>query len=61
MSDGGTARASAFERGGARKAAEGLDHLSGFGNEHSSEALPAPCPRDATRLSARRSGCTRSS
>lgn len=28
----------------ARKAAEGLDHLSGFGNEHSSEAVPGALP-----------------
>ncbi|MGW9498385.1 homogentisate 1,2-dioxygenase [Streptomyces prasinus] len=44
MSDGGTARASAFERGAARKAAEELGHLSGFGNEHSSEAVPGALP-----------------
>ncbi|AXK34024.1 homogentisate 1,2-dioxygenase [Streptomyces armeniacus] len=28
----------------ARKTAEGLDHLSGFGNEHSSEAVPGALP-----------------
>ncbi|GHF49775.1 homogentisate 1,2-dioxygenase [Streptomyces morookaense] len=28
----------------ARKAAEGLEHLSGFGNEHSSEAVPGALP-----------------
>ncbi|MEU7168750.1 homogentisate 1,2-dioxygenase [Streptomyces morookaense] len=28
----------------ARKAAEGLEHLSGFGNEHSSEAVPRALP-----------------
>ncbi|WP_371672526.1 homogentisate 1,2-dioxygenase [Streptomyces sp. NBC_00289] len=44
MSDGGTSRASVFERGGARKAAEELAHLSGFGNEHSSEAVPGALP-----------------
>ncbi|NBM18453.1 homogentisate 1,2-dioxygenase [Streptomyces sp. GC420] len=32
----------AIER--ARKTAEGLEHLSGFGNEHSSEALPGALP-----------------
>ncbi len=61
MSDGATARGSATEREEARKTAEGLEHLSGFGNEHSSEAVPGPCPWAATPRSARRSGCTRSS
>ncbi|CAM5564823.1 Homogentisate 1,2-dioxygenase [Streptomyces alboniger] len=44
MSDGGTSRASVFERGGARKTAEGLTYLSGFGNEHSSQAVPGALP-----------------
>ncbi|MFF5145660.1 homogentisate 1,2-dioxygenase [Streptomyces sp. NPDC013157] len=46
MGDGGTSRASAFERerGEARKTAEGLAYLSGFGNEHSSEAVPGALP-----------------
>src|SRR4051812_38136189 len=34
----------ASTRGDARKAAEGLAHLSGFGNEHSSEAVPGALP-----------------
>ncbi|MGA5118176.1 homogentisate 1,2-dioxygenase [Streptomyces pseudogriseolus] len=44
MSDGATARGSATEREEARKTAEGLEHLSGFGNEHSSEAVPGALP-----------------
>src|SRR3954462_11234899 len=44
MSDGGTSRASGFEPGEARKTAEGLTYLSGFGNEHSSEAVPGALP-----------------
>ncbi|SDD41380.1 homogentisate 1,2-dioxygenase [Streptomyces prasinopilosus] len=44
MSDGGTARAGASGRAGARKAAGELGHLSGFGNEHSSEAVPGALP-----------------
>lgn len=47
--------------GDARKTAEGLTYLSGFGNEHSSEAVPGPCRTAATRRSAHRSGCTRNS
>ncbi|MEW1568667.1 homogentisate 1,2-dioxygenase, partial [Streptomyces sp. NPDC093509] len=34
--------------GDARKTAEGLAYLSGFGNEHSSEAVPGALP-DGTR------------
>ncbi|MGP4092307.1 homogentisate 1,2-dioxygenase, partial [Streptomyces sp. KR55] len=30
--------------GDARKTAEGLAHLHGFGNEHSSEAVPGALP-----------------
>ncbi len=30
--------------GDARKTAEGLTHLTGFGNEHSSEAVPGALP-----------------
>jgi homogentisate 1,2-dioxygenase len=44
MSDGGTARTGAGDREAARKAAEGLAHLSGFGNEHCSEAVPGALP-----------------
>ncbi|MGC5000508.1 homogentisate 1,2-dioxygenase [Streptomyces sp. DT195] len=44
MTDGGTSRASGFERGGARKTAEGLSYLTGFGNEHASEAVPGALP-----------------
>ncbi|MFF8543532.1 homogentisate 1,2-dioxygenase [Streptomyces werraensis] len=44
MSDGATARGGATEREEARKIAEGLEHLSGFGNEHSSEAVPGALP-----------------
>ncbi|MCP9998487.1 homogentisate 1,2-dioxygenase [Streptomyces werraensis] len=44
MSDGATARGGATEREEARKSAEGLEHLSGFGNEHSSEAVPGALP-----------------
>ncbi|WP_181806199.1 homogentisate 1,2-dioxygenase [Streptomyces shenzhenensis] len=48
MSDGGTSRASVYERererGEARKTAEGLSYLSGFGNEHSSQAVPGALP-----------------
>lgn len=44
MSDGGTARMGAGDREAARKAAEGLAHLSGFGNEHCSEAVPGALP-----------------
>ncbi|MEU0913924.1 homogentisate 1,2-dioxygenase [Streptomyces althioticus] len=44
MSDGATARGSATEREEARKIAEDLEHLSGFGNEHSSEAVPGALP-----------------
>ncbi|CAM5681158.1 Homogentisate 1,2-dioxygenase OS=Streptomyces albaduncus OX=68172 GN=hmgA PE=3 SV=1 [Streptomyces griseoloalbus] len=44
MSDGATARGSATEREEARKTAEGLERLSGFGNEHSSEAVPGALP-----------------
>ncbi|MGQ5227177.1 homogentisate 1,2-dioxygenase [Streptomyces sp. yara] len=44
MSDGATARGSATESEEARKIAEGLEHLSGFGNEHSSEAVPGALP-----------------
>src|SRR3954452_12425376 len=44
MSDGGTSRARTFERGGARKTAEGLTYLTGFGNEHSSQAVPGALP-----------------
>ncbi len=43
----GTNSTSAMEQGTrerARKAAEGLTHLSGFGNEHSSEAVPGALP-----------------
>src|SRR4051812_49748041 len=34
----------ASTRGDARKAAEGLAHLSGFGNEHASVAVPGALP-----------------
>ncbi|NJP52504.1 homogentisate 1,2-dioxygenase [Streptomyces sp. SBST2-5] len=44
MSDGGTARAGQSERDEARKVAESLTYLSGFGNEHSSEAVPGALP-----------------
>ncbi|GAA1416213.1 homogentisate 1,2-dioxygenase [Streptomyces thermospinosisporus] len=44
MSDGGTARAGEPERDEARKVAEALTYLSGFGNEHSSEAVPGALP-----------------
>lgn len=44
MTDGGTVRAKTFEHGGARRTAEGLAYLSGFGNEHSSEAIPGALP-----------------
>ena len=44
MSDGGISRASVFGREDARKTAEGLTYLSGFGNEHSSEAVPGALP-----------------
>ncbi|GAA0650391.1 homogentisate 1,2-dioxygenase [Streptomyces thermocarboxydovorans] len=44
MSDGGTARAGESERDEARKVAEALTYLSGFGNEHSSEAVPGALP-----------------
>ncbi|MFJ9997269.1 homogentisate 1,2-dioxygenase [Streptomyces werraensis] len=44
MSDGATARGGATEREEARKIAEGLEHLFGFGNEHSSEAVPGALP-----------------
>ena len=30
--------------GDARKTAEGLEYLSGFGNEHASEAVPGALP-----------------
>lgn len=45
----------------ARKTAAGLTYLSGFGNEHSSEAEPGALPSAATRPSVPRWGCTRSS
>src|SRR5690349_18729386 len=35
---------SASTRGDARKTAEGLAYLSGFGNEHASEAVPGALP-----------------
>ncbi len=44
MSDGATARVSTADREEARKIAQGLEHLSGFGNEHSSEAVPGALP-----------------
>ncbi|CAL9579469.1 homogentisate 1,2-dioxygenase [Streptomyces sp. NPDC029526] len=44
MTDGGTARVGTDLRGGARKAVEGLEHLTGFGNQHSSEAVPGALP-----------------
>src|SRR5437879_8992057 len=37
-------RKGAIMSGDARKTAEGLTHLSGFGNEHSSEAMPGALP-----------------
>ncbi|EGX58385.1 homogentisate 1,2-dioxygenase [Streptomyces zinciresistens K42] len=44
MSDGATSRAGVSGLAEARKAAEGLTYLSGFGNEHSSEAVPGALP-----------------
>lgn len=45
----------------ARKTAEGLAYTSGFGNEHSSEAVPGALPIGRNSPSARPSGSTRSS
>ncbi len=53
MSDGGTSRASVFERGGARKTAEGLSYLTGFGNEHALGG-GAGCPARGPQLAAAR-------
>lgn len=47
--------------GDVRKTAEGLTYLSGFGNEHSSEAVPGALPEGRNSPSAPRWGCTRSS
>ena len=62
MSRGHTSAAGRADTGDARKTAEGLTYLSGFGNEHSSEAVPGALPRRAaTPRSAPPSGSTRSS
>lgn len=45
----------------ARKTAEGLAYSSGFGNEHSSEAVTGALPVGRNSPSARPWGCTRSS
>lgn len=45
----------------ARKTAEALAHSAGFGNEHSSEAVPGRCRTAVTRRSERPSGSTPSS
>lgn len=45
----------------ARKTAEGLGHLSGFGNEHSSEAVPGALPHGRNSPQRAPSACTRSS
>lgn len=45
----------------ARKTAEGLAYLSGFGNEHSSEAVPGALPHGRNSPQRARSVCTRSS
>ncbi|WP_435611963.1 homogentisate 1,2-dioxygenase [Streptomyces sp. bgisy159] len=44
MIDGGTARVSGSEHEGARKATEEPAYLHGFGNEHSSQAVPGALP-----------------
>lgn len=51
----------AITRGDARKAAEGLAHLSGFGNEHASEAVPGALPEGRNAPQRAPSACTRSS
>lgn len=45
----------------ARKTAEGLTYTTGFGNEHSSEAVPGALPVGRNSPSAHRSACTPSS
>lgn len=60
----GTNSTSAMEQGTrerARKAAEGLTHLSGFGNEHSSEAVPGALPVGRNAPQRAPWACTRSS
>lgn len=47
--------------GDARKTAEGLAYLSGFGNEHSSEAVPGALPHGRNAPQRAPSACTRSS
>lgn len=47
--------------GDARKTAEGLTYLTGFGNEHSSEALPGALPHGRNAPQHAPWGCTRSS
>lgn len=47
--------------GDARKTAEGLTYLTGFGNEHSSEALPGALPHGRNAPQRAPWGCTRSS
>lgn len=45
----------------ARKTAESLGHSPGFGNEHTSEAVPGALPHGRNSPQRAPSGCTRSS